>query len=483
MTRFPGRLWSLCVGYALLCVFMAAAAAVSGGPLPQPTPLVLNSPLETHALRAAAYRDPGRFTRGVWISSDGQRVAFFIRESPSSQEKASTFVVKDVDTDAVLFEKVLFTEQESLERSAPALERLARVRAWEIPSDLIRQREWKPMRYYENPRQESEFFSDACFSKQLHPKRSVELEGMKITYEEPQIEIWRRGQRVLDRRVWPWQVRERSCEQGSPSWLHGVFVSRERDVVVAELGFCGNDLCPEPPAALHVLRVPGSTPGAGKAATFHTDGLTKAPIVGYETESRVSMSLYAAGFPALSEDGKFVAQAETFADGERKDPNLLITVRRSDTDKVAWKFPVLEAGELSAARDPEFDRKLLGRIREVNAMLDRTKWVPLVEHPVHPLVTASCRQAPAQRVELPALGLRSHEGHVVLKRQDGTPPIDVQLAPEATAKESACMAPSRIFIDAAYMDPSRRVILLHLDTCDDKTCQAPQSWYQTLPLR
>jgi hypothetical protein len=313
----------------------AAKAGTEQAPPLRPAPLVFSEPLRAPALLARGYGEPWRLAQGAWVSGDGKSVAFFTRESSSAEGLTRALVVKDVDTDAVLFEKVLFSEEEERQGHGANLERLARARAWEA-RPFLEQRQWTPLAASPPSFTEGEFFSDACFLEQMRPKRTVSLAGLNISYQEPRLQIGRQGKKVLDRRFPAWRVRQEWCERANPSWLSGAFVSREQGVVLVELGFCGVDTCPEPPAAFHVLRLPGHKPRTGGAAAGQADAPTRAPSIGYELESDVSLSLHATGFPAISEDGALVAVAEVFADGQRGEPNLLITVRRPQSQEVIW---------------------------------------------------------------------------------------------------------------------------------------------------
>jgi hypothetical protein len=447
-------------------------------------PLMFSEPLRAPAVLARGYGEPWRLAQGAWVSSDGKRVAFFTRESSSSEGITRALVVKDVDTDAVLFEKVLFSEEEERQIRGASLERLARARAWEA-RPYLEQHQWKPLVHHPQPLTGREFSSDACFLEQIRPKRTLSLEGLTISYQEPRLQISRRGKRVLDRRFPSWRVRQEWCERANPSWLSGAFISREQGVVLLELGFCGVDICPEPPAAFHALRLPRDKPRTGGPAPGQAQAPSRAPSVGYELESDVSLSLYATGFPAVSEDGALVAVAEVFADGERKDPNLLITVRRPQTQEVAWRMTVLEAGEMSAVQrslplSQVLDRKVLERIRQANEHLGGTRWVPLEEQPLRPMVTESCQQAPAQRLRLPELDMTFSQGHLLLEQGGDSPPIEVVLAPTGAA---ACQEASRTFIDAAWVEQSRGIVLLRLATCGDETCPEQDRWYHALAPR
>ncbi|WP_257450797.1 hypothetical protein [Archangium lipolyticum] len=419
------------------------------------------------------------------MSSDGKSVAFFTHASSSSDGTARTLVVKDVDTDTVVFEKVLFTEEEDFQRSDPDLERLGRVRTWEA-RPYMEQRQWKPLLVHQElPHYDTEFLSEACYEKQVRPNRSMSVGDLKLSYQEPRVQLWARGKKVLDRRYPSWKVRQQGCEHASPAWLQGAYVNRQQGVVLLELSFCGSHACNEPPTAFHVLRIPKEKPRKGSASPGQEVTPPSGPFVGYTKEGYVSGSLYATGFPVISEDGTRIALAEVLADGQRKDPNLLITVRKTDTNEILWKLPVLEAGELSPVRRSvplrqELEGKVLERIRQVNEYLGGTRWVPLVEQPVQPMVTESCQQAPAQKLQLPGLELSFQQGHLVLKRGEGSAPSELSLAAPGT---EACKAASRTFIDAAYADSSRGVVLLRLSTCGDEACPEQDRWYHSIKLR
>lgn len=479
------QLRSIGLVLALNWFFPVAATAAPEEALPSPTSVVLPSPLRTRVLWAGGYSELTRPHRGAWISSDGKSVAFLTRESRESEAPARALIVKDVDTNTIRFQQLLYSEEESGQYSGPELERLGRSRAWEaLPT--LEQREWKPLPYQENPRSESEFVSDGCYSVQLRPKRSVSLDGVNITYQEPRVQIWNRGKKVLDRRFASWRVRKKHCDGANPSWLQGAFISREHGVVLLELDFCGADSCGEPPAAFHVLRIPKDKVRPGGTSPAQDRVPFQVPSVRYEQAPYVSQHLYAAGFPAISEDGTLVALAESFTDGERKDPNILLTIRRPQTQEIVWRFPVLEAGEVSAAtgtlaKVEELDKKVMERIRQTNTYLSQTKWVPLKEQPIQPMVTESCQQAPSQTLKLPGLELTFNQGRL-LKQDGSSTPIDLKLTREGSTTEAACTASSRTFLDAAYVDQPRGIVLLRLTTCKDENCPEQDGWYHALSL-
>jgi hypothetical protein len=413
-------------------------------------------------------------------------VTFFTTEPALNEGRERTLVVKNVDTDTVVFQKLLFSQQESAARSGPDLERLSRTRAWEA-RPYLEQDSWQSLPQQELSHYDSEYLSEACYEKQVRPKRSVSFEGLKISYQEPRVQIWSEGKKVLDRGYPAWRMRQEGCRRSSPAWLSSAFISRAHGVALLKLQFCGSDACEEPAPVFHVLRIPKSKPRAASALGTQAATEPMAPFIGYENARDVSLSLYASGFPAVSEDGTLVAVAETGLEGERGDPNLLITIRRPRTGDIAWKLSVLEAGEVSAVKrsrplSQELDTKVLERIGQVNAYVGQTKWVPLKEHPLQPMVTESCQQAPTQTLKLHELELTFGQGRLVLKHAGG-PPIERKLVGAGATQQAECTSPDRTFLDAAYVDPSRGVALLRLTRCGDENCADPGTWYETLTLR
>jgi hypothetical protein len=486
----PGLACALAVVLLLASSSSAAKAASPKAAVPRPAPVTPASPVRNDVLFAAGFDAPWWLPRYAWISSDGKNVAFFTREASDDESISRTLVVKDVDTDAVVFEKLFFStgeSEESLQRGIRELVHLARTRTWEtLP--YMDQHQWMPLTRHELPESETEFLSDYCFMSQMRPKRSVSAGDLKISYQEPRVQIARRGRKVLDRRFPDWRVRQELCEHPNPSWLKSVFVSREHGVVLLELGFCGMDLCSEPAEVFHALRIPKDKPRGAGNPPVQAGAQARVPLIGYKTEGAARKSLYATGLPAVSQDGTSVALAEAFAN-EHGDPNLLLTVRRPRTQELVWSFPVLAPGEVSATRgspprEQELEGKLLERIRQANEHLGKTPWVPLAEQPIHPLVTEHCQQAPLQKLRLPELELTFNQGHLVIVKQgEDAPFVDLKLAREGAREEEPCQASSRLFLDAAYADVARGVILLRLTECGDEVCEERDGWYHAVPLR
>jgi hypothetical protein len=98
------------------------------------------------------------------------------------------------------------------------------------------------------------------------------------------------------------------------------------------------------------------------------------------------------------------------------------------------------------------------------------------------MVTESCQQAPAQKLQLPELELTFHQGHLVLKQQGDKVPLELTLARDGAKGQNPCNAASRTFIDAAYVARSKGVILLRLTTCGDESCPSQDAWYHAIKL-
>jgi hypothetical protein len=479
--------WSIRLACVLSLALPTAVAFASDGVPPRPAPQLLSTPLPTHVVWAGGYGKPTLLAHGAWLSSDGKRVAFFTTGPSGDTGPERTLVVKDVDTDTVVFQKQLFSEQESETRSGPDLERLSRARAWEA-RPYLESTSWQPLPQQELSHYDSEYLSEACYAKQARPTRSVSFEGLKLSYQEPRVQVWSGARKILDRRFPAWRVHQAGCAHASPAWLSSVFVSREHGVILLELRFCGSHACDEPAPAFHVLRIPRNKPRAGSTAAAPVVAAPRAPFIGHAPERDVPSSLHAVGFPAVSEDGALVAVAETFADGERDDPNLLLTVRRAQTGELVWRLPILEAGEVSAVKrslplSQALDKTVLKRTAEANAYLGRTRWVPLKEQPLQPMVTESCQQGPAQTVKLPEVELTFSQGRLLLTRGERGPPLERKLTPPGPAPEAACSSPGRTFLDAAYIDPAQAVAVLRLATCGNEACPDVGTWYEFLTLR
>ncbi len=248
----------LCTLLPLLLTLVKDVADAAAQPARTLEPLNWNALLTTE--RAAPWVNAGK----AWVSTDGKQVAFFVQEPSSAEGISRTLTIKDVDTDAVVFQKTLFSEEESLQHHDD-LDELARSRAHEVLAARPQDR-WAPLEHVDLSSHEREFFSDACFEKRLHPKRTAKLGAVRVTYEEPLLQIWNQNKTVLKRQVLEWRVMQQGCPHASPSWLKRVFIDSTRGVVLLELGFCGTDLCPEPATAFHALRLPSSTKRSAKAA-------------------------------------------------------------------------------------------------------------------------------------------------------------------------------------------------------------------------
>jgi hypothetical protein len=449
---------------------------------PRPTPWIFPDPLRSNALFASGYAAPWFNPASAWVSSDGTHVAFFVREPSSAEGLSRTLVIKAVDTDTAVFEKTLFSEEESLQQG-PALDRLARSRAREALASWPRA-QWIPLVQQDLSSHEREFFSDACYQKQLHPQRSASLETLKITYQEPRVQVWRRGKKLLDRRVPSWKLKQEQCPRASPSWLNRAFTSGGRGVILLELGFCGTDLCPEPATAFHVLRIPSK---AGAPLESQTPDTASAPRVRYETEGAAWRTLYVTGLPASSEDGEWVALAEVLPDGERGAPNLHLSVRRVQTNEASWTSTLLDATESASVQKAapplrqELDRTVRERIRLANEHLRDQHWVPLEEQPPQPIPPGDCPVDLRQTFRVGGWEGLFQRGRLTLKH-DGTP-LPGEQTPSAWSpggSEAACTVPERTFLDAVYAAPPLNTLVLRLSSCVDDTCPRPIRGYHIL---
>jgi|GEM_PF-4064860 len=457
----------------------------AAAPSSRPDPWVFSNPLRSEALFAAGYAAPWLNAGSAWVSTDGKQVAFFTREPSSAEGISRTLVVKDVDTDTVVFTKTLFSEEES-RKHGTALERLARSRAQEVLAARPQDR-WVPLAHQDLSSHEREFFSDACFEKQLHPKRSATLETLKVTYQEPRVQFWRRGKKVLDRKVPSWRFQREQCPHASPSWLNRVFSSHVHGVVLLELGFCGTDLCPEPATVFHTLRIPGEKPRTAEPSKPQATEPPRTPSAHYETAGEVRQTLYVTGFPAIAVDHSQVALAEVLADGERGDPNLLITIRRPQTNEVLWKHALLEAGENASVKKAapplrqELDQKVLERIHVANERLRGTRWLPLEEKAIQPVVLGQC-PVEAQTLRLGGREMTFHQGHLTLKRDGTSPPVAMSVPALDSSANETCDTLRRTFIDAAYTDLSQKTLVLRLATCVDDACPKQVGGYHIIQL-
>lgn len=465
-------LWAL----LLLCPGLATAEEA-----PRPEPWLFTHPLRAEALFASGYAAPWLSATSAWVSRDGKRVAFFTHEPASAEGISRTLVVKEVDTDAVVFEKALFSEQESLQWGS-ALTRLARARAAEALTSLAAD-PWLPMTHQELPAHEREFFSDACFEKQLHPRRSVSVDELRITYQEPRTQVWRRGKKVLDRRAPSWRVHQERSPHASPSWLNRVFVHRESGVVLLELAFCGVDLHPEPAPVLHALRIPGGKPRTEPPPMPPT--IPGPPTVHYETGEDITRTLYVTGFPALHEFSSRVVIAEVLPDGERGAPNLHLALL-APHNEVLWRLTLLDAEESASvakappARRQELDKTVLERIRLANARLQGVEWEPLEERLASPIARERCPLESDQAVNSDDLHLTFHQGEVIWTRGGSRYILEVTLPASASPASASCGTERRTFLDTVYANPRQTTVVLHLGTCVDDRCPEPRQGYHLL---
>ncbi|WP_434383019.1 hypothetical protein [Melittangium boletus] len=469
---FPRRRWLRLLPSLLMCgLIRTVNVAGAAAPSEEAHPWLFPEPLRSDALFAEGYAAPWLSPSSAWVSADGKRVAFFTREPASAEGISRALVIKDVDKDEVISERTLFTEEESL-RYGGALTRLAKSRAQDILTANPQDR-WVPLAHQDLSDHEREFFSDACFEKQLHPKRSTLVGSLKITYQEPRVQIWRRGKKLLDRQTPSWRVKQDPCPHASPSWLNRVFGDAIRGVVLLELGFCGVDLCPEPATAFHVLRVPPEQPREATPSDPRPLAAPTGPFVHHETARDVWKSLYVTGFPAISKDGSQVALAER-EESESSTPNLRLTIRQAQTPEVLWRHSLLDSGESATAKRAapqqkrQLDQKVLERIRSANERLRGTEWLFMEEKAVRPVAPERCPVGP-QTLKLKEAEMTFQQGHIILKRHDKGEPLKLSVSVGST-ENKACNMLQRAFIDAAYANSSENTVILRLSTCVDDEC-------------
>src|SRR5690242_12067218 len=82
-------------------------------PRAPPSPIFRSTPASSEILFASGFASSRFHVPGAWLSQDGTKVAVFTAQSPASDAQESTLVVKDVTTDARVWRRSIFTEDES----------------------------------------------------------------------------------------------------------------------------------------------------------------------------------------------------------------------------------------------------------------------------------------------------------------------------------------------------------------------------------
>ncbi len=447
----------------------------------QPTPISTAPAAEV--LFASKFAASRFHAGGAWLSSDGKRVAFFLEASPAVEANASTLIIKEVKTDARVWQKALFTLEESRHLQQPALDRLVRSRLVEARAELPWQK-WIPLEGGTLPA--PDFFSDACFESKSPPPRRTDFSGLTVTYQEPRLQIEREGKRLVDIRRPAWRAFNKSCDTFNPTWLQSLYMDKSQRVMLVGLGHCGADACPEPPQQFHAVPLPGGagSPQPGPPAVIGGERV----LVGFESSEDPIRTLYAQGVPAVSEDGARVLVAWVDQDGERQDANLQLEARQVDGNTPVWTAPLLQAGELSSStgvseKVRELELQVEARVVAANAELARGNWKTLKAFNPTPLVGAECSPPPRQTASLPGWSLGLEAGRLTLRSsKKGSPVSHVLPSSPPPEKPEPCGEAPGMFLETVYADLERKVLLLRLGACERPECPAPTARFHALRL-
>ena len=253
-----------------------AGAGFAGTARPQSTtpqqpslrsePLKFNHPLRSDVTYPGGMGLPWMAARNAWVSRDGRYVTFFAREAPADEGASRRLVVKDVDKDLEVFSKSIHSGEESLRQGGVFLDNSSRAHAWEAMTQ-VDEYGFQPMASQQVTAREKVIDSYGCYEEQIHTRYSLALEQLKVSYQEPRLQVWRQGKKLLDRQFPEWSLHKDGCQLASPSWMNKVFADPAHGVVLVELEFCGMDHCLEPASAFHVVRIPADTPRGGGGAS------------------------------------------------------------------------------------------------------------------------------------------------------------------------------------------------------------------------
>ncbi|AKJ02981.1 hypothetical protein ATI61_113168 [Archangium gephyra] len=477
-------MWTGVVTAVLLAGSPGTAPATPSEPSRvQPTPISTTTPAATDVLFASTFASSRFHATGAWLSSDGKRVAFFMEASPAVESNSSTLLIKDVKTDAVLWQKPLFTLDESRNLQQPALDRLVRARLIEARAKLPTP-QWIPLERGTLPA--PEFFSDACFEAKSAPPRTVDVSGLTVTYEEPLLRVERAGKRLVELRRPAWRAFNKSCATYNPTWLQSLYMDQAQRVLLVGLGHCGADACPEPPQQFHAISLPGNagSPQPGPRASAAGEQVR----VGFESSEDPPRSLYAQGVPAVSEDGSRVLVGWVEADDERHDANLQLEARQVEGNTPVWTAALLRAGELASSTGDmdkvrELEQQVETRIVAANTELARGKWKTLKAFNPTPLVGAECSTPSRQTVSLPGVSLSLEKGTLTLRSSKKGPPVTHPLpASSPSGTSESCGNGAGTFLETVYADVERKVLLLRLGACERPECPAPTTRFHALRL-
>ncbi len=190
----------------------------------------------------------------------------------------------------------------------------------------------------------------------------------------------------------------------------------------------------------------------------------------------------AIGFPAVSEDGKTVAFANSDEDGARGNPNLAITVRGIDNDAVVWTILVQDASfspeEIGSGSEER--KRILARATQANAMLRKTKWLTLVQ--ADPSEDAANGYFDTARSG--DLNIAYAEPKLTVTRgglDAGNTRILDRSFPAWLAKaRRECSNPGRL--SRAYLSRARRVLLVRIAYQGTDSCWEPGGKYHAVRL-
>jgi ankyrin repeat protein len=463
----------------------ASAAAPGSPPVNQPVAASVASPTSDDVIYATRYVS-GTFNftpNGAWLSEDGSKAAFFIGALPipGIGTDSSTLMVKDVSTDAIVWQKPILTIEENLPNESPTLlQRLARTRLVEAGNE-IPWKKWIPMDGTVLP----QLLTICSIKKPI--RRVTNFRGLRITYQEPVLEVERGEKRLIKIRRPPWRS-DHISEEHFPAWLYNVYLDQSEQVMLIGLGlnYCGDDLWPGIPLDLHVVQLPIHNKISNQKR-IHSVTESVQVRVGFESKKDPYNSLYVQGVPAISQDGTRVLLGYVEEDREHKYGNLRIESRQVDGNKPDWTASILEPGEASSINSPEegltLSQRVKMRIVESNAKLAQDRWTTMKAIIPDKTVGADCAVPEDQTVSFSDLAVGLRKGHLTLKKStSGSVVSETNLFSLLQDEPVSCSGSERMFIDTAYLDSELRALVLRLGFCETPGCPAPAESFLALRL-
>jgi ankyrin repeat protein len=420
---------------------------------------------------------------GAWLSSDGSKVAFFIGTFPIPGVGIDnpSLVVKDASTDAVVWQKPILTFDENLYPQSPTqLQRLARTRMIEAGNE-IPWKEWIRMDGVVLP----EGGIPTC-SMNRPIRRTTNFKGLRITYQEPVLEIERGMKRLIKIRRTPWRPDNKDCEYANPAWLYNVYLDQSEQVMLIGLAYCGNDTCPELPLDLHVVQLPVNNKVRSQTR-IHSTIESVQVRVGFESEKDPLRSLYVQGMPAISQDGTRVLLGYVEEDDKSRYGNLKIESRQVNGNKPLWTASLLEREEVSSISSQQeglaLSQRVKMRIVESNAKLAQDRWTTMKAMISDKTVGADCVVPENQTISLSDLAVSLRRGRLTLKKStSGSVLSETNLSSLLQDEPTSCNSIERMFIDTAYLDPELRALVLRLGFCETPGCPEPEEKFFALRL-